>query len=436
MKYIYLFTFIAISFSLQSQSYNSWIVGDTTDITNLSPTPGIILAGGAGDNDDAMKWMLSRADGGDVVVIRASNSDGYNSYFYSDLDIAVNSVQTIRFNNIAASTDPYVIEQIRNAECLFIAGGDQYDYYQLWKDTPIEDAINYLINNKGIPVGGTSAGMAILSRCYYTPSGGSLTANEALSNPYHPDYEIIGKDDFLDVPYTDNLIPDTHYDERDRAGRHVGMLARLATDYNTRSFGIASNEYTAVCIDENGRAIAFGEYPEFQEDVVYFLQANCQEEFLPETIIEGQALTWKRERSAVKVYVIPAMEDGSGYFDLTDWRSGEGGYWQNWYVDNGELFQEDSDSDDCSAIVSNKEVLSVEAPIQVFPNPVTHQLFLEGLSVDQEVEIRIYNSFGQLVLIAPYSQEGVSVESLTAGTYQLLLSSEEGLKSVRFIKID
>ena len=193
MKYLILLFFSFTVIFLDAQSYESWISGDSTDIAGLSPLPGIVLAGGAGDNDQAMQWMLNRANGGDVVVIRASGSDGYNPYFYSELGVEVHSVQTILFNAPEAAFNDYVIEQIRNAECLFIAGGDQYVYYQYWRDTPIEDAINYLIHDKGITVGGTSAGMAILSKCYYAPSGSSLTAAEALGNPYHPDFDILGK---------------------------------------------------------------------------------------------------------------------------------------------------------------------------------------------------------------------------------------------------
>ena len=43
----------------------------------------------------------------------------------------VNSVETIRFENASAASDPYVVQQINNAEILFIAGGDQYVYQEL-----------------------------------------------------------------------------------------------------------------------------------------------------------------------------------------------------------------------------------------------------------------------------------------------------------------
>ena len=60
-----------------------------------------------------------------------------------------------------------MIATIRNAEAIFIAGGDQSNYVRYWKDTPVEDAIN-LVAAKPAPIGGTSAGMAILGEFVYS----------------------------------------------------------------------------------------------------------------------------------------------------------------------------------------------------------------------------------------------------------------------------
>ena len=73
--YITLFL-ISLPGLFYSQGYTNWIVGDTADVQPGTVQPGTVLAGGGGDNDTAMQWMLSRAGGGDVVVIRASGSDG------------------------------------------------------------------------------------------------------------------------------------------------------------------------------------------------------------------------------------------------------------------------------------------------------------------------------------------------------------------------
>lgn len=381
---------------LSAQGYTRYFTGDTADVST-SPTPGIVLAGGGGDNDEAMRWMLERADSGDVVVLRASGSDGYNPYFFSELGVYVNSVETIRFDDATAANDPYIATQIRNAECLFFAGGDQYDYLSYWKDTPVQDAINYLINEKGVPVGGTSAGMAILSNWYYAPSGSSLTAEEALSNPFHPDYEVLGQNDFLQVPYLDNTITDTHYEQRERPGRHMGFLARMAEATQNRSFGIAANEYTAVCIDENGLARAFGEYPEYEEDVVFFLQANCQDEFLPEVMEAGTPLTWNRGQSAVKVYALPARVEGSGSMDLNDWQSVQGGEWQNWYVEAGELVRIPETNGNCADVISNITEATVHSKLEVFPNPASGQLFWQWKGPQPIQQLRLRSITGQVV---------------------------------------
>ncbi|MCB9291043.1 MAG: Type 1 glutamine amidotransferase-like domain-containing protein [Lewinellaceae bacterium] len=431
--------FLVLAFILMphigfGQGYTNWITGDTADVQPDTLLPGIVLAGGGGDNDMAMQWMLSRAGGGDVVVIRASGSDGYNPYFYSELNVTVNSVETFRFESSAASTDPYVINRIRGAECLFIAGGDQYDYYTFWKDTPIEEAINYLIREKGITVGGTSAGMAVLAQCYYTPSGSSLDAEEALGNPYHPDYDILGCNDFLDVPYTQYLVTDTHYEQRERPGRHVGMLARIAQEYDTRSFGIAANEYTAVAIDEAGIARAFGEYPEYEEDYVFFLQANCQEEFLPEAMEAGTPLTWDRGHSAVKVYAVPARTTGEGAFDLNDWQTGSGGEWQNWYVQDGELMRAFDTGPDCAAVLNTTAEPLPASQLVIFPNPATERLFLKWAGDGRMEGLELRNAYGQVLRSETGPVRELSLEGLAGGVYFLEVKIAGRILVKKFVK--
>ncbi|MEN0006209.1 MAG: cyanophycinase, partial [Bacteroidota bacterium] len=214
--------------SLHAQDEHTyWAVGDTSDASTAHEY-GVVLAGGNTDHDNAMRWMLERANGGDVVILRASGSDGYNDYFFSELGIDVHSVETIRFDGLGAASDPFVIERIRQAEVLFFAGGDQFDYYQYWKDNAIEEAINYLINDKQATVGGTSAGMAILGGAYYAPSDLGVLSSEALSDPFDPYMDVIGADDFINIPLLERVITDTHYSDRERQGRHFAFLARLA----------------------------------------------------------------------------------------------------------------------------------------------------------------------------------------------------------------
>jgi cyanophycinase-like exopeptidase len=100
-------------------------------------------------------------------------------------------VATIVFKNRNGAYNPFVIDTIRNAEALFIAGGDQSDYVQLWKNTPVENAIDF-VARKPAPVGGTSAGMAVMGEFLYSAmSNSSLTSAEALADPFHRDLTLV-----------------------------------------------------------------------------------------------------------------------------------------------------------------------------------------------------------------------------------------------------
>lgn len=364
-----------------TQSYTSWFNGDTSDVVT-TPVQGVLLAGGGTDNDDAMRWLLHRASGGDVVIIRASGSNGYNDYLFSELGVSVNSVQTIRFDGAPAAQDAYVIQQIRNAEALFLAGGDQYDYYLYWKDTPIEDAINYLINEKQAVVGGTSAGMAVLSEAYYTPPGSGIMSPQALANPFHPSMNIIGNGDFIINPLLADVITDTHYEQRSRKGRHVAFMARVANASGQRSFGIACNETVAVGIDEQGIGHVFGDAA---NDFAFFLQSSCRDTFLPEVLQLNQPLTWSIDSTAVRVCKIPGTASGNNTFNLNDWETQTGGNWEYWSAHSGTLLIQDAPGGDCLGNINAIEEAVIETPLKFYPNP-THDFLriehLQGIQIE------------------------------------------------------
>ena len=152
--------------------------------------------GGGTDVDALFTWMNDHSGGGDFVVIRASGADGYNQYVF---DLApFDSVETLVLKNRAASFDPFVLQTINNAEALFIAGGDQSDYVNNWKGTPVEDAIHALAA-RGVPIAGTSAGTAILTEFVYAAQYKSVTSSEALADPFSRNITL--DKDFLDLPY-------------------------------------------------------------------------------------------------------------------------------------------------------------------------------------------------------------------------------------------
>lgn len=304
----------------------SYLTGDGADVTTTA-TAGLILMGGGTDVDAAIQWFLQRAGGGDVVVIRTTGADGYNQYMY-DM-VGVNSVETIIIDSRAKADLAAVTQKIRNAEALFIAGGDQWDYVNYWKNSATEDAINYLINTKKVTVGGTSAGLAVMGSVYYSAQTGSVTSAQALSNPYHK-YISLGQNDFISSSLLQNTITDSHYSQRTRQGRHVTFLARMMKDFSyTNIKGIGIDEQTAVCIDQTGIGKVFG------INQAYFLQ---NETLAAETCVSGTPLTWNRSALAVKAYKITASLTGNGSFNATNWTF-SGGTAYHYYVNNGVLFQ-------------------------------------------------------------------------------------------------
>ncbi len=358
---------LTYSAMLHAQGYQSWLTGSSNDI-NTNHEPGLVLAGGGTDNDFAMQWMLQKAQGGDVVIIRTTGSNGYNSYFFSELGISLNSVESIRIDNREGANQDYVAQRIRGAEVLFIAGGDQTTYYDNWLNTKVHEAILYLINEKKVTIGGTSAGMAVLSEFFYVPTGSSLVSTEALANPYHPNSNNIGSANFISHPQLGNTITDTHFDNRTRAGRTVSFLARMAKDSNINPRGIACNERTAVCVSPNGVARVFG-VDSNPNTFAYFIQTNCLiPESIPENCERGEKLHWVKDNKALKVYRVKGDQTGSASFNIANWTNGNGGEWFHWYVNNGVLIQEAGDAELCST-TSIQDTASGTKDFQIYPIP-------------------------------------------------------------------
>lgn len=317
------------------KNYLSYFTGNKVDKIT-APKGGICLMGGASENDEAMKWFLERADDGDILILRTSGTDGYNNYLYNSLGVTVNSVETIVFKNAAANSDKYIVEKINNAEAIWFAGGDQWEYISYWRNTPVSEAINNAVTKKKVVIGGTSAGMAIQGGFYFSAQNGTITSQEALLNPF--DTKItISKDPFLYNEVLKDVITDTHYDNPDRKGRHVTFLARIINDYKIQAKGIACEEYTAVCIDEKGIARVFGSYPS-KEDTAYFIMPNTEiADNKPEVCKPNNPLEWNQNQAAINVYEVKGTSTGTNTFNLNNWSEGNGGIWKKWFVENGKL---------------------------------------------------------------------------------------------------
>lgn len=405
-----------VSFFSQSQNYTSYFTGNSADLVT-QPTGGVCLMGGASEHDEAMKWFLQQSNGGDVLVIRATGSNGYNDYMFNQLGITINSVETIVFNNANASSDAYVIDKIKKAEAIWIAGGDQWTYTSYWRNTAVDSLINKGIAERNIVIGGTSAGMAIQGSHYFSAETGTVTSAQALNNPYNS-LMTVSNEPFIVNQHLSNVITDTHYDNPDRKGRHVAFIARALQDEQTQIRGIACNEYTAVCVDANGICRVYGDYPNYPEHA-YFIQANCEiVNNVPEVCSASTPLTWNQGGAALKVYKANGTNNGSQTFDLNDWKTGTGGTWEDWSVNNGVLTQVASTEASCSI----SGLSSLENAWNIYPIPLTGDVLnIEGYTTEV---IRLYDAFGKEQSISIIGNQ-IDCSKLENGIYFLLINNLE-----------
>ena len=404
--------------------YTSYLTGDANDVTTASQY-GICLMGGATEDDNAMRWFLNKSGGGDIVVIRSAGTNGYNSYFFSGLGVTVNSVETIVINSVVAANDPYVKQQLRNAEAVFIAGGNQFDYVSYWKNTAVDSALNYLINVKKCPIGGTSAGMAVQGQAYFSAAISSITSAAALSNPYNSAVTI-GNNDFIHHPILNRVITDTHFDNPDRRGRITTFLARLFQDSAVAFYGISCDEYTAVCIDDQGIAKVFGGFPTY-DDNAYFIQVNCILPNTPEVCTSSTPLTWNRNSTALKVYNIKGDSVGANTFDLNTWATGTGGSWQNWSASSGVMtYSLNTTAINCLSTDIKK--LTAKNQISCFPNPSNNVIYIESETTLKS--IKIFNQLGELIFEEVGDKNMLNCSAFNAGVYSIVIQNDEHLNAV------
>lgn len=405
---------LLLSNACLTQNYTSYFTGNTADLV-VNPKGGTCLMGGAGEHDNAMRWFLEQANGGDVLVLRASGSDGYNTYLFSELGINVNSVETIVFNNALPSSDAYVLDKIQKAEAIWFAGGNQWNYISYWRNSDVATLINAGISDRKIVVGGISAGMAILGGNYFTAENGTITSQTALMNPLSP-LVTVSNLPFLDVPYLNAVITDTHYDNPNRKGRHVVFMANALSN-SDEIHGIACDEYVAVCIDTLGIAHVYGEYPQYDEKA-YFLSVNCEvTNNSPETFIINQPLTWNQNSKAIKVYKAFGTLDGSANFNLNTWLEGNGGSWENWAVENGNLQEVNNTSQpDCNLNINEETFdFKIKNPIQ------SHELIQMPLFINS---IQIVNELGVNCEFEIVETNTISLTHPHAGIYFLSFEND------------
>jgi len=260
--------------------YEYYVIGDVKAPTPGKTGPLLALMGGGDWPLEAFRQFVKQSGGGHIVVLRARGARELQDEIYKDVG-GVLSVETLVIHDEDAGEDPKLLAIIAHADGIFFGGGDQSNYVRAWKGTALNKALDAHVK-AGKPIGGTSAGLAILGGYVYGCLDSiSLTSPEALKNPTGPSVTLVR--DFLHLPYLSKVITDTHFDKRDRQGRLITVVGRLAQEENDPTItGLGVDEDTAMIVDGDGIGRFYG------PGHAWLIRPMAK----PTTIVAGQPLNY------------------------------------------------------------------------------------------------------------------------------------------------
>ncbi|MDZ3832699.1 MAG: isoaspartyl peptidase/L-asparaginase [Sphingopyxis sp.] len=262
--------FAAVSLSMtpaaarsgKEKPYEHYVFGKRDTPTPGPVSGGLLLMGGGDRNIDAMKWFFAKAGHGHIVVISASYGKEIGEEFYREIG-GIQSTEIFVFHARSQATNPRILDRLRKADGIFIAGGDQARYVRYWRGTPVAEILDAHVA-AGKPLAGTSAGLAIQGeKLYGAMDDGSIKSPEALADPLGPANTIEG--DFLHFPLLTGIVTDTHFKERDRLGRLFAFVAKAQVgraDDRPAMIGLGVDESAALAVEPDGTGRIYATAPD------------------------------------------------------------------------------------------------------------------------------------------------------------------------------
>jgi cyanophycinase len=219
----------------------------------------LLIGGGAENissttswNYEAFNWAVAQSANKKVAILHyeTTTTSDFENYFRNSC--GATAVKSFIVNGTGAS-NAALVNEISEYDVFYFRGGDQWQYYSLWKGKLIEDAIHTKFSNGGV-ICGTSAGLAILSGTLFTAQNGECYSNGAVKNTNL--ITITLKNDFLEM--MPGFVFDSHFTNRGRMGRLVSFMANWKNKTGEIIVGIGVDEITALAIGSNGSATAYG----------------------------------------------------------------------------------------------------------------------------------------------------------------------------------
>lgn len=214
----------------------------------------LLIAGGGNEKNGSLSWSTaaySWAASGRKVAIISTNGTSYPAYFKNYCGAA--NARDFVVGSRQAANDQALHDTLLTYHTIFFAGGDQWDYYNYYEGTLLASAVE-TVYEAGGTIGGTSAGMHILSGTVFTAQNGTVYPDECIINPQNQYIKLA--DGFWD--FAPGYVFDTHVAERGRFARLVAFVANKALTNSQKVIGLGLDDMTCITVDENQVATVYG----------------------------------------------------------------------------------------------------------------------------------------------------------------------------------
>jgi len=217
----------------------------------------LMLAGGGGESsggwsDLPYSWVVTQSAIKKIAIISVNDeTDWLPNYFKS---FGAKWAKNFKIDSKSLANSQWLYDSLITYGAIFLKGGDQSKYYEYYKGTKTQQAIQHVYNNGGV-LAGTSAGAMILSPIVFTAQVASVDPSTALMSAYSP--QITLANDFLNT-IQGNFIFDTHVAERGRLGRLPAFMATWYKQTGQIAIGVGIDDHTAICISPNRLATVYG----------------------------------------------------------------------------------------------------------------------------------------------------------------------------------
>ena len=216
----------------------------------------VLLVGGGSENyndwsDAPYRWLVQHAPNGRILVLHYSTASTFLPAYFQWL--GATSAANLIIPSVAAANDTNTAKAILACDGIFLRGGDQWQYVSLWRGTLAEAALRQVFRRGGA-IGGTSAGMAVLTQVIFDARLTSVDPRDALRNPLASG--ITFTEDFLG--FVPGVLGDTHFFERGRLGRLLAMLSVYREQNGRWITGVGVDYSTALAIDTSGDCQVMG----------------------------------------------------------------------------------------------------------------------------------------------------------------------------------